>query len=225
MKILIIEDELSLLELMSRTLSKEGYTIECAKTLISAKEKIAIYDYDCILLDIMLPDGNGLQLLQELKAKDKQESVIIISAKGSLDDKVAGLDLGADDYLAKPFHLMELLARVKSVIRRRNLGGNNGLSIGNVRIDFNSSRVFINNTEVELLKKEFDILLFFMQRPNHIIDKVTLAESIWGDHIDQVDNFHFVYAQIKNLRQKLIQNGASIEIKSIYGFGYKLVEL
>ena len=224
MKILIIEDENSLMELMTRALTKEGYVIEQAVTFRDAENKLAVYDYDCILLDIMLPDGNGLQLLEQLKAQGKQGSIIIISAKDSLEDKVAGLDQGADDYLAKPFHLMELSARVKSVIRRSHIGGSNHIALGNTRIDFTGSRVFIADKEVILLKKEFDILLFFMQRPNHIIDKMTLAESVWGDHVDQVDNFHFVYAQIKNLRQKLIQHGATIEIKAIYGFGQKLIE-
>ena len=154
---------------------------------------------------------------------DKRESVIIISAKDSLEDKVLGLELGADDYLPKPFHLIELNARIKSVIRRSTGGGQKGYKLGNVFVNTESHRVTIGDKEVELLKKEYDILVYFMQRPNHLIDKSILAEGVWGDHIDQVDNFHFIYAQMKNLRHKLTKNGATIEIKSIYGFGYKLV--
>ena len=223
MKILIIEDEPSLMEIMSQYLNKERYLVECAQTASQARDKLASYNYDCILLDIMLPDGNGLQILEELKAQKKKENVIIISAKDSINDKVIGLDMGADDYLAKPFHLSELSARIKSVLRRRHSSGFNGISLGNVSIDFDTFNVKINDQDVQMLKKEFDILAYFMQRPNHLIDKVSLAESVWGDHIDQSDNFHFVYSQMKNLRQKLSNHGADIEIKSIYGFGYKLV--
>ena len=223
MKILIVEDELSLLELMTKTLIKERYIVEQASTYAEAQEKIGLYAYDCILLDIMLPDGSGLKLLEQIKQLDKRESVIIISAKDSLEDKVLGLELGADDYLPKPFHLMELTARIKSVIRRTTGGGQKGYKLGNVFVDTESHRVMVADKEVVLLKKEYDILVYFMQRPNHLIDKSILAEGVWGDHIDQVDNFHFIYAQMKNLRHKLTKNGATIEIQSIYGFGYKLV--
>ncbi len=222
MKILIIEDEPSLRELMTRTLTSERHIVETAATFSEAEMKLADYKYDCILLDIMLPDGNGLKLLEQIKHSDGGNSVIIISARDSLEDKVAGLEQGADDYLAKPFHLMELSARIKSVARRMR-GGQRCLTVGNVRLDPESNRVFVNDTEVALLRKEFDILAYFMQRPNHMIDKTALAEAVWGDHIDSVDNFHFVYAQMKNLRHKLTSAGASIEIKSVYGFGYKLV--
>ena len=222
MKILIVEDEPSLRNLMMRELIKERYVVECAANYAEAEEKIGMYSYDCILLDIMLPDGNGLQLLEELKQKQKRENVIIISARDSLEDKVTGLELGADDYLPKPFHLMELTARIRSVIRRSSGGGQKGYRYGNVFLDPESFKVEINGEAVTLLKKEFDILAYFMQRPNHLIDKAVLAEGVWGDHIDQVDNFHFIYAQMKNLRQKLVKYGADIEIKAIYGFGYKL---
>ena len=137
--------------------------------------------------------------------------------------KVAALDMGADDYLPKPFHTAELLARIKSVLRRGKSGGEMVLILGNVSLEPESSRVLVNNKELSLLKKEFDILFYFMQRPNHLVDKSVLAEAVWGDHADQADNFHFVYAQMKNLRRKLIDAGANIEIKAIYGFGYKLV--
>lgn len=222
MKILIIEDEPSLREIMTRALREEGYVVECASTYFEADAKIAGYSYDCILLDIMLPDGNGLKLLEQLKALRKRDNVIIISARDSLDDKILGLELGADDYLPKPFHTAELKARIKSVVRRSRNDGRLEITLGNVVLDPESCRVRIDGKEVELLKKEFDILRFFMQRPNHVVDKSILAEAVWGDHADQADNFHFVYAQMKNLRRKLSEAGADIEIKSVYGFGYKL---
>ncbi|SEF98458.1 MULTISPECIES: response regulator transcription factor [Parabacteroides] len=223
MKILIVEDEPSLRELMYKTLLQERYVVETAGTYLEASLKITDYSYDCILLDIMLPDGNGLKLLDDLKKQHKQESVIIISAKDSIDDKVSGLELGADDYLPKPFHLAELNARIKSVMRRRWGNGDMSIQLGNIRIEPDSFRVFIAGKEIELLKKEYDILLYFMNRPNHLIDKAALAEAVWGDHIDQSDNFYFVYAQVKNLRQQLKKAGADVEIRSIYGFGYKIV--
>lgn len=222
MKILIIEDEPSLRELMQRELSREGYVVECAATYAEADAKLAGYTYDCILLDIMLPDGNGLRLLEALKAAEKRESVIIISARDSIEDKVLGLELGADDYLPKPFHLMELSARIRSVARRQR-GGQRLLLLGNVQLDPERQQVRVGEQELALLKKEFRILAYFMQRPNHLIDKTMLAEAVWGDHADQLDSFDFVYSQIKNLRRKLSEAGATIEIKAIYGFGYKLI--
>jgi DNA-binding response OmpR family regulator len=224
MKILIVEDEPSLRELIQCSLEKERFVVETADSFHAALCKIEDYDYDCILLDIMLPDGNGLQLLERLKELRKQENVIIISAKDSLTDKIAGLELGADDYLPKPFHLAELNARIKSVIRRKQHHGALSISCGNVRIEPNQFAVFVDEHPVELNRKEYDILLYFMNRPGRLINKETLAESVWGDHIDQVDNFDFIYAQIKNLRKKLKTAGANVEVKAVYGFGYKLME-
>ena len=188
-----------------------------------ALDKIAAYDYDCILLDIMLPDGSGLRILEELRRQRKPAGVIIISARDSLDDKVEGLELGADDYLPKPFHLAELSARIRSVVRRHQRDGQQSLDVGNVRLYPDSRRVEVAGCEVELLRKEYDILYYFMSRPNHMVDKATLAEAVWGDHIDQADNFDFVYAQMKNLRRRLHDAQADIEIRAVYGFGYKLV--
>ena len=170
-----------------------------------------------------VPDGSGLDLLERLKALHKRENVIIISAKDSLEDKVLGLELGADDYLPKPFHLAELNARIKSVIRRNQHDGEIYIRQGNVRIEPDKYRVFVNEQELELNRKEYDILLYFINRPGRLVNKNTLAESVWGDHIDQVDNFDFIYAQIKNLRKKLKDAEANIEIKAVYGFGYKLI--
>lgn len=225
MKILIIEDEPSLREVIEREMRGEGYVVESASDFLSAETKIAGYSYDCILLDIMLPGGSGLDLLAKLRDAGRRENVIIISARDAVDDRVAGLELGADDYLAKPFHMAELVARVRSVLRRGRSGGKLNIELGNVALDPTSRRVSIAGQSIELLKKEFDILLYFMQRPDHIVDKVTLAEAVWGDYADESDNFHFVYAQIKNLRRRLAEAEATIEIRSVYGFGYKLTQL
>ena len=224
MKLLIIEDDTSLREIMQRALQGEGYIVESAATYFDACDKIAGYSYDCIMLDIMLPDGNGLKLLEQIKKIGNESRVIIISARDSLDDKITGLDLGADDYLAKPFYMAELSARIKSVMRRGSGAVNNTMTAGNITLDLGSRRISIDGKDVPLLKKEFDILLYFMQRPGHIVDKAVLAEAVWGDHIDMVDNFQFVYAQIKNLRKKLSEAGANINIKAVYGFGYKFTE-
>lgn len=221
MKILIIEDEPELREIIQRYLEKERYIVTCAGDLKTGLLKIEDYNYDCILLDIMLPDGNGLSMLQELKARHKQENVIIISAKDSLEDKVAGLELGADDYLPKPFHLPELIARIRSVIRRNNRNGNITLAYGNIRVLPDTFQVFVDDQPLELTRKEYDILFYLMNRPERVINKQTLAESVWGDHIDQVDNFDFIYAQVKNLRKKLKDANATPLLKAVYGFGYK----
>ena len=215
MKILIVEDEQALRELIQCSLEKERYVTEVASDFDSALEKIEMYDYDCILLDIML--------LGRLKELRKKENVIIISAKDSLEDKVLGLELGADDYLPKPFHLAELTARVKSVLRRKHRDGENSLQVGNVRLFPDTFKVRVEDKPLDLSRKEYDILHYFLNRPNRMVNKNTLAESVWGDHIDQVDNFDFIYAQIKNVRKKLKESGANIEIKAVYGFGYKLV--
>lgn len=224
MKLLIIEDDASLSEIMCRALCSEGYVVESAATFFDAEDKIAGYNYDCILLDIMLPDGNGLKLLEHIKSLDKGDRVIIISARDSIDDKVAGLDLGADDYLAKPFYMAELSARIKSVLRRGSAAVSKQMSAGNIELNMDSRRVSVAGSDLSLLKKEFDILLYFMQRPNHIVDKAVLAEAVWGDHIDAADNFQFVYAQIKNLRKRLTEAGATYNVKAVYGFGYKFCE-
>ena len=223
MKLLIIEDELSLQELMTRSLKQEGYVVESAFDYDSAMDKLAGYAYDCILLDINLPGGSGLDILEWLKKSGSKVNVIIISARDSIDDKVRGLELGADDYLAKPFHMAELTARIRSVARRSRNDGDMSYKAGNVALDDVSQILTVDGKPLTLLKKEFDILKYLMMRPGHTVAKAVLAEAVWGDHIDQADDFQFVYAQIKNLRRKLSDAGADIEIKSIYGFGYRLI--
>lgn len=225
MKILVIEDDASLRKIITEALEGERFVVENASTYRDALMKIEDYSYDCILLDIMLPDGSGLDLLKYVKEIGKDENVIIISAKDSIEDKVFGLEIGADDYLAKPFHIAELIARIRSVIRRKNNGGEMSVKLGNVTIIPEKFQTFVNGTLIELNRKEFDILHFFLNRPNHLVNKQTLAEAIWGDHIDQVDNFDFIYAQIKNLRKKMAAAGSDVEIKAVYGIGYKIVVL
>ena len=223
MKILIIEDESSLQELMTKALKQEGYVVESAMDYGSAVEKLGAYSYDCVLLDINLPGGSGFDILERIRKESVRSDVIIISARDSIDDKVRGLEIGADDYLAKPFHLVELIARIRSVARRSRNDGDFGYKAGNVVLDDVSRSLTIDGKPVSLLKKEFEILKYFLMRPGHTVDKAILAEAVWGDHIDQSDDFQFVYAQMKNLRRKLAEAGADIEIKSVYGFGYKLV--
>ena len=223
MKILIVEDDNDLREITTASLEKERYVVSQAPDYRTALLKIEDYDYDCILLDIMLPDGSGLDLLHELQALGKRTNVIILSAKDSLEDKVQGLDLGADDYLPKPYHLAELHARIKSLLRRNQREGERKVQYGNIEIIPDLFKVKVADKEVELNRKEYDILVYFMNRPGRLVNKNTLAESVWGDHIDQVDNFDFIYAQIKNLRKRLKEAGATPELKAVYGFGYKMV--
>lgn len=224
MKILIVEDDADLREITERSLLKERYLVETADTYKAARQKALVYEYDCILLDIMLPDGNGLDLLRDLqKEGHRMPNVIILSAKDSIEDKVTGLDLGADDYLSKPFHLAELHARLKSVLRRKQRDGEALLKYANVCVHPDSFKVEVDGKLIDLSRKEYDILVYFMNRPNRLVEKNILAEAVWGDSIDQADNFDFIYAQLKNLRKKLKEAGAELEIKTVYGFGYKLV--
>ncbi|GHA61957.1 response regulator transcription factor [Pontibacter akesuensis] len=223
MKILLIEDEPAMLDNMVKSLTGEKYVVETATTFRAAMDKIHVYDYDCILLDISLPDGNGLVLLEELKALDAAQSVIIVSARDSVDDRVAGLNLGADDYLPKPFHMAELHARVKSVLRRRKFEGSRIIEINNLRVDPEERAVHVNDQLLLLSRKEYDILLYFISNRNRLVSKTALGEHVWGDQIDEVDSFDFIYSQIKNLRKKLKEHGAQLEIQAIYGIGYKLL--
>lgn len=221
MKILIVEDEQDLAESVAEYLSQESYLCEFAHTFQKAWDKIEEYQYDCILLDIMLPDGNGIKLLEKLKQLHKQDGVIIISAKDALDDKIKGLQIGADDYLTKPFHLAELAARVYSVIRRKQFANNNVIEQNELQIDLLAKTVNISGNPINLTKKEFDLLIYFVGNKNKVISKSTLAEHLSGDFADMLDNHDFVYAHIKNLKKKLHEAGCDIYLKTIYGTGYK----
>lgn len=223
MKILVVEDEDGLRDMVRESLEKEKYIVECASDYQTALTKVQEYDYDCVLLDIMLPGGSGLGILSALKRLRKQERVIILSAKDSVDDKIKGLDMGADDYLAKPFHLAELHARIKSLLRRKNAHGDTSIILENLVVYPDKRQVMVDDTEIQLNRKEFDLLYYFVSNPNRLINKTSLAESVWGDHIDQADSLDFLYSQVKNLRKKMKQAGAVPEIKAVYGFGYKLI--
>ncbi len=221
MKILIVEDEKELAQDIVNYLSGQNYVCEVAENYNQATDKIAVYQYDCILLDIMLPDGNGLALLELLKEENKQDGVIIISAKNSIEDKVKGLQIGADDYLAKPFHHSELSARIHSLIRRKQFNSSNIVQQNEITIDLLGKTVKVNDVEISLTKKEIDLLLFFIGNKNRVVSKGALAEHLSGDIADMFDNHDFVYAHVKNLKKKLTEANYGNYIKTIYGTGYK----
>lgn len=221
MKLLIVEDEKELSKSIVAYLKQENYLCEIAPDCKTALDKTESFDYDCILLDITLPDGNGLNVLKELKADNKTDGVIIISAKNSIDDRIAGLNLGADDYLAKPFHLSELSARIAAVIRRRRFDGNKVLVLNELTIDTLAKTVSVNGKGVDLTRKEYDLLLYLVSNKNRVVSKNAIAEHLSGDEADVFDNFDFIYAHIKNLKKKMVQAGCEDYIKSVYGMGYK----
>ena len=219
-KILIIEDEKALSESIVTYLKGESYVCETAATYVTALTKTECYDYDCIVLDIMLPGGSGLDILTALKANNKIDGVLIISAKNSLDDKLAGLKLGADDYLSKPFHLSELSARIAAIIRRRNFEGNNRIYFNEIMIDTQAKVITLKNVPLELTRKEYELLLYFVSNKRRVISKNAIAEHLWGDELE--GNIDFIYTHIKNLRKKITEAGVPDYIKSVYGMGYKL---
>lgn len=220
MKILLIEDEKDLLDSMKTYLESEGFRCETANDYQKASDKIHSYDYDCVVVDITLPKGNGLQIVKELKEKKSEAGIIIVSAKNSLDDKLKGLEIGSDDYLTKPFHLSELNARIRAIVRRKSFKGTNELIMNEIKIDFPSRSAFINDVLLVLTVKEYDLLLFFITNKNKVITKNAIAEHLWGDEMDQNDSFDFIYTHIKNLRKKMLEKGAEDYIKTVYGIGY-----
>ena len=220
MKILIIEDEKALSESIVSYLKQEEYICETAPDFKTALYKTALHDYDCIVLDITLPGGSGLEILKELKANKKMDGVLIISAKNSLVDKVDGLKIGADDYLPKPFHLSELSARIAAIIRRRNFAGNNTVHFNEITIDTMAKLVCIDKIALDLTKKEYELLLYFISNKRRVISKNAIAEHLWGDDMDQSDSYDFIYTHIKNLRKKMLEKGCEDYIKTIYGIGY-----
>ena len=225
MKILLIEDDTELRLLMEDYLRAEGYIVETAATFDEADDKSDVYEYDCLLVDIGLPDGNGLDIIRALKKRRSEAGVIIISAKNSIDDRIKGLELGADDYLPKPFHLTELNARLRALMRRRKFLGHNTIIFHDLKILTDEMRVFINADEIILTKKEYDLLIYFLANKNRILTKESVVEHAWGDAIDQADNYDFIYTHIKNLRKKLTEKGCPDYLKSVYGVGYKWVDL
>jgi DNA-binding response OmpR family regulator len=221
LKILLIEDEPALRENITNYLNGAGNICESCDSLSGAIAKLSCYDYDCVLLDIGLPDGEGFVVLDFIKAQTKNEAVLIISAKNSLNDKIKGLNLGADDYLTKPFHLAELKARVDAIYRRKAFNSNNKLIFNEIAINLHGRTVEVNQIPVILTKKEYDMLLYFIANKGKVISKNAIAEHLWGDEMDMHDNFDFLYTHIKNLRKKLLDVSANDYLKSIYGVGYK----
>lgn len=224
MKILIIEDEIEIATSIKNYLSSNDFVCESASSLKVAIEKIELYSYDCILLDLMLTDGDGFKILELLKKQNKTEGVIIISAKDTLETKIEGLTLGADDYLTKPFHLSELLVRIQALVRRKQFNGNNIISFNEIEIDTISKSVKIRGNKIEFTKKEMDLLLFLIGNKNKVLSKSAIAEHLSGDMADMLDNHDFVYAHIKNMKKKLKEMGATDYLKSVYGTGYKWEE-
>lgn len=220
MKILIVEDEKNLRETITDFLKLEGYLCEFASTVSDGLEKLALYDYDCMLVDIGLPDGTGFELIRELKKTRPETGIIIISARNSLDDKIEGLDLGADDYLSKPFHLTELNSRIKSVLRRVKFSGKKEIVVGQLCILPDARQLLVEDQQIVLTKKEFDLLLFFISNSQRVLTKEAIAEHLWGDFADSADSFDFVYSQIKNLRKKIQEKTGVDYFKNVYGSGY-----
>ena len=224
MKILIVEDEAELLNTTCTYLKKEEYICETAASYFEAEDKLITYKYDIVILDINLPDGNGLDLLKHIKEKTPEVGVLIVSAKNSLDDKLKGLDLGADDYITKPFHLAELNSRVNSLIRRKKFAGSKNITFNEIEIDPDAKTAIANKKKLDLTKKEFHLLLYFITNKNRVLTKEAIAEHLWGDNIDLVDNFDFIYTHMRNLRKKIKKNGANDYLQTIYGLGYKFGE-
>ncbi len=224
MKILLVEDSRELSENISAYLTKEGYVCEQAFTYYEATDKLAVFRYDIVVLDIMLPDGNGLDVLHLIRDLEKQPGVLIISAKNALDDRIRGLDLGADDYLTKPFHLAELNARLKAIYRRRHFEGQQVIDFNEIRVNTDTLEVEVNGRLLNLTRKEYELLVFFLANKNRVLTKQTIAEHLWGDHMDFTDNFDFVYQHIKNLRKKLTAAGGEDYLTNVYGVGYRFNE-
>ncbi|HRH65860.1 MAG TPA: response regulator transcription factor [Bacteroidia bacterium] len=221
MKVLIVEDNKELSQSITAYLGAEGYLCEVAPDYATAEEKISLYSYDCILIDLGLPGGNGLDLVQVLKNIKSRSGVIIISAKGSVDDRVKGLELGSDDYLPKPFHLSELSARMKALIRRKNFEGNTEIRLEELYIDPTSQITKVHDRVLALTKKEYDLLLYFVTNKNRVLTKNSIAEHLWGDDMDQADEYDFIYTHIKNLRKKITESGGKDRLETVYGMGYK----
>lgn len=225
MKLLIIEDECELSANIVTYLSSEHYVCEQAFTYVDALEKVNMYDYDCVLLDLMLSGGNGLDILREIRKKRNPVGVIIVSAKDSLEDKVKGLEIGADDYLSKPFYLSELSMRIYAIIRRREFAANNVLRSNGIEINLPAKSVSVGNRSVVLTRMEYELLLFFIGNRDKVVSKASIAEHLSGDMADMLDNHDFVYTHIKNLKAKLAEAGVRDCVKNVYGTGYKWVEL
>lgn len=224
MKILVIEDNVELLQDIKNFLEQEGNVCEIAPDYKSAYMKVGIFPYDILVVDITLPDGNGLDIIREVKKENIDAGIIIISAKNAVGDKVHGLEVGADDYLTKPFYLAELNARIKALYRRKVYKGSTEVVFNEIRIKPEKHEVYVNDRLLTLTKKEFDIIHFFVVNKDRLLTKEAIAEHLWGDHIEMADSFNFIYTHLANLRKKIAESGGKDYIKSIYRVGYKFTD-
>lgn len=224
MKLLLVEDEKELVDSVATYLRQEGYLCEWAADYVEASQKIDLYAYDCALIDISLPGGSGLDLVRQMKQRDPTAGIIVLTARNALDDKITGLELGADDYLTKPFHLSELNARLKALIRRRTFQGKQDVAFREISIGTDSLEVTVNREAVTLTRKELDLLIYFIANQHRVLTKESIAEHLWGEQADSFDSLDFIYTHIKNLRKKLIEKGCPDYIRSVYGLGYKFTE-
>lgn len=222
MKLLLVEDQEELASSVRNYFSKEGDVCEIAPNFSKATEKLYAFTYDVLLLDLMLPDGDGLSLLKVVKENWPDMGVLIISAKNALNDKLHGLELGADDYLPKPFHLAELNARANAIFRRRKQEGKRSLSFNEIDLNLENHEVTVNGTTLDLTRKEYELLHYFVVNQNRLLTKQAIAEHLWGDYMDTMDSFDFVYQHIKNLRKKIMNGGGKDYLKTVYGAGYKM---
>jgi DNA-binding response OmpR family regulator len=221
MQILIVEDEASLMESMVSYLEMEGFRCEQAADFKTATCVIDKHDYLCMLIDLNLPDGDGLELVKLARENDSKSGIIIISARNAIEQRVEGLDAGADDYLVKPFHLSELVARVHSVVRRTRLEGGEMLRFDRIRVAPEERTCFVDEQQVELTQKELDLLLYFMSNRNRVVTKEGIADYLWGEYGGDYGSYDFVYTHLKNLRRKLMDAGCPDYVQNIYGIGYK----
>jgi DNA-binding response OmpR family regulator len=225
MKVLIIEDEPALRQSIQQYLEHQGFVCEAVADFTSGMEKVGMYNYDCVVVDIGLPEGSGLDIVKELKELEAHSGIIIISARNSLDDKLKGLEMGSDDYLTKPFHLSELNARINAIIRRKNFGGNKSIQFNEIKLYPDSRRVTVNDKTIELTDKEYQLLVYFIANQRRVLTKSAIASHIWGDEYDQLGSYDFIYTHIKNLRKKLIDSGSGDYIKTIYATGYRFTDI
>ncbi len=221
MKLLIVEDNRRLAGDMHQFLTGNGFVVELAETLAMAAQKVHLYEYDLVIVDVGLPDGSGLDLIRTMKEENMDAGILIVTAKNAVEDKVTGLELGADDYITKPFHKAELNARILSILRRNKFDGNNILQMNDIKVDVLASQAYVEDTPLHLTKKEYDLLLYFLYNQNRLLTKESIAEHLWGDHIDQADRFDFIYNHVKNLRKKIQKAGGDNVIHAMYGMGYK----
>lgn len=221
MKLLVIEDEHELRNSISDFFNKSGAIAIGAANKFEAEDKLISHQFDAIVLDITLPDGNGIDIIPIIKETQSNSGILILSAKNSLDDKIKGLDLGADDYLTKPFHLAELNSRIKALVRRNVYKGEDSVSFNEIRVNLSESQAYIDHAVIQLTKKEFDLLLYLINNQNRVLTKESIAEHLWGDNIEYLENYDFIYTHIKNLRKKIVANGGNDYLKTVHGIGYK----